>query len=259
MMYRLVTTAIAERIATVTLNNPPTNLLNAEVLKELDHTFDELEADKNVRVVILTAAGRFFCPGADIKDLALIETAHQGAEFSAHGQALFNRIERLDKPVIAAINGACLGGGLELAMACHMRVAAAGISLGLPEIKLGLIPGFGGTQRLQRIIGPSKAAELILTGESMTSEEALTLGLVNRVAPAEEVLRQAQVLARMIAGKGRPATRAALRAIRTGLDSPPAEGLARESELFGDLCETADKKEGVTAFLEKRSPKFSDR
>lgn len=259
MMNRFVTAAIAERIATVTLNNPPTNLLNAAVLKELDHMFDELEADDDVRVVILTAAGRFFCPGADIKELAQIEAAHQGADFSARGQAVLNRIERSDKPVIAAINGACLGGGLELAMACHMRVAAAGISLGLPEIKLGLIPGFGGTQRLQRIIGPSRAAEIILTGENITSEEALTLGLVNRVVPVEEVLRQAYVLARMIAGKGQLAIQAALRAIRTGLDSPLAEGLARESELFGELCETADKKEGVTAFLEKRQPKFTDR
>ena len=138
-----------------------------------------------------------------------------------------------------------------------IRVAAAGILLGLPEIKLGLIPGFGGTQRLPRIIGPSNAAELILTGETVTSEEALTLGLVNRVVPPEEVLLTAQRLAGMITAKGRLATQAALRAIRTGLDSPLAEGLAREAELFGELCETPDKKEGTTAFLEKRPPRFS--
>src|SRR5436853_128655 len=202
-------------------------------------------------------SGKFFCPGADIKELAELNSVHQGTELSGRGQALLNRIERFDKPVIAAINGACLGGGLELAMACHMRVAAAGILLGLPEIKLGLIPGFGGTQRLPRIIGPSKAAELILTGETITSEEALTLGLVNRVVPPEEVLLTAQKLAGMITAKGRLATQAALRAIRTGLDSPLAEGLAREAELFGELCETPDKKEGTTAFLEKRPPRFS--
>jgi enoyl-CoA hydratase/carnithine racemase len=257
MINRFVTAAIADRIATVTLNNPPTNLLNGTVLKELDHLLDELEEDEDVRVVILTAAGRFFCPGADIKELALIRTAHQGAEFSARGQAVFNRIERFDRPVIAAINGTCLGGGLELAMACHVRIAAAEASLGLPEIKLGLIPGFGGTQRLQRILGPSRAAELILTGESMTSEEALTLGLVSRVVPAQDVLRQAKALAGMIAAKGRLATQAAVRAIRTGLDSPLAEGLAREAEMFGELCETADKQEGIAAFLEKRTPKFT--
>ncbi len=146
-----------------------------------------------------------------------------------------------------------------MVMACHMRVVAAGVLLGLPEIKIGLIPGFGGTQRLPRIIGPSKAAELILTGETITAEEALTLGLVNRVVPSGEVLQQAKAMATMVTAKGRLATQAALRAIRTGLDSPLAEGLAREAELFGELCETADKKEGTAAFLEKRHPKFTDR
>ena len=257
MAAKYVTVTVAERFATVTLNNPPSNLLSTPVLRELDQTFGQLEADDAVRVIILTASGKFFCPGADIKELADLNTMHQGSELSGRGQALLNRIERFDKPVIAAINGACLGGGLELAMACHMRVAAAGTLLGLPEIKLGLIPGFGGTQRLPRIIGPSKAAELILTGETINSEEALTWGLVNRVVPPEEVLLTAQKLAGMIMAKGRLATQAALRAIRTGLDSPLAEGLAREAELFGELCETPDKKEGTRAFLEKRPPRFS--
>ena len=257
MPRQFVIVAIAERIATVTLNNPPSNLLSTVALKELDQVFSQLEADDAARVIILTAQGRFFCPGADIKELAQLLTPHQGAELSARGQALLNRIERFDKPVIAALNGTCLGGGLEMAMACHMRVAAAGITLGLPEIKIGLIPGFGGTQRLPRIIGPSKAAEMILTGETLTSEEALTLGLVNRVVPAGDLLPQARVLAGMITSKSRQAIQSALRAIRTGLDSPLAEGLARETELFGELCETPDKKEGTTAFLEKRPPKFS--
>jgi enoyl-CoA hydratase len=259
MAQQFVMVAIADRIATVTLRNPPLNLLTLQVLKELDHIFGELEADNTVRVVILTASGQSFSPGADIKELATIDTVHQGSDLSARGQALLNRIERFDKPVIAAINGTCLGGGLELAMACHMRVASTGTSLGLPEIKLGLIPGFGGTQRLPRIIGPSRAAELILTGGVITVEQALALGLVNRVASAGEVLSQAMTMATMVTATGRLATQAALRAIRTGLDSPLAEGLAREAELFGELCETADKKEGTTAFLEKRSPKFLDR
>jgi enoyl-CoA hydratase/carnithine racemase len=257
MAARFVTVTVAEHLATITLNNPPSNLLGTPVLRELDQAFGKLEADEAVRVIILTASGKFFSPGADIKELAELNTVHQGSELSARGQALLNRIERFDKPVIAAINGACLGGGLELAMACHVRVAAAGILLGLPEIKLGLIPGFGGTQRLPRIIGPSKAAELILTGEAITSEEALTLGLVNRVVAPEELLPTAQKLAGTITAKGRLATQAALRAIRTGLDSPLAEGLSREAELFGELCETPDKKEGTTAFLEKRPPRFS--
>lgn len=257
MPSRFLSVAITDRIATVTLDNPPSNLLNVSVLKELDQAFGELEATDAVRVVVLAASGRFFCPGADLKELAQLNTAYQGSELSGLGQALLNRIERFDKPVIAAINGTCLGGGLELAMACHIRVAAAGIQLGLPEIKLGLIPGFGGTQRLPRIIGPSKAAELILTGEAITAEEAMALGLVNRVVPLADLLKQAQVLAGMITAKGRLAIQSALRAIRTGLDSPLAEGLAREAELFGELCETADAKEGITAFLEKRQPKFT--
>jgi enoyl-CoA hydratase len=256
MPNQFVTAVIADRIATVTLRNPPANLLNATVLKELDHLLGELEADDQVRVVILTAAGRFFCTGADVNELTHIGTARQGIEFSERGQTLLNRLERFDKPVIAALNGTCLGGGLELAMACHMRVAAAGTLLGLPEIKLGLIPGFGGTQRLPRIIGPSRATELILTGESVTAEGALAMGLVNRVVPAAEVQPLALTWARAIAAHGRSATQAALRAIRAGLDSPLAEGLVREAELFGELCETPDKKEGTSAFLEKRSPKF---
>src|SRR5919201_6641326 len=198
MPHQFLILHIQDRVSTVTLNNPPMNVLNSGVVTEMDRVFGELEADERVRVVILTASGRYFSPGADIRELAQVNTARQGTELSARGQAMLNRIERLDKPVIAAINGACFGGGLELAMACHIRVAASGIQLGLPEVKLGIMPGFGGTQRLPRIIGPSKAAELILTGESVTAEEALELGLVNRVVTAGDVMKQAQLLADMI-------------------------------------------------------------
>ena len=259
MSDRLVTVSITDRIATVTLDHKPSNLLSVSVLTELDHVLSKLEAATGVRVVIVTAKGRFFCPGADVNEISQLKHARQGADFSSRGQALLNRIERFDKPVIAALNGACLGGGLELAMACHMRVAAAGIKLGLPELKLGIIPGFGGTQRLPRIIGPSKASELILTGEPITAEEALAVGLVNRVVPADEVLPQARAIAELVAAKSLLAIQAVLRAIRTGLDSPLAEGLSRESELFGELCETSDMKEGAKAFLEKRPPTFTDR
>src|SRR2546426_5834375 len=183
MAAKFVTVTVTERIATVTLNNPPSNLLSTPVLRELDQTFGKLEADEAVRIIILTASGKFFSPGADIKELAELNTVHQGSELSGRGQALLNRIERFDKPVIAAINGACLGGGLELAMACHMRVAAAGLLLGLPEIKLGLIPGFGGAQRLPPILGPSKAAEVILTRGAGTFAEARTTGLVSPAVP----------------------------------------------------------------------------
>src|SRR2546429_6346917 len=165
MPYRFVNVSAGERIATVTLNNPPSNLLTTSVLTELDQIFGELEASDDIRVVVLTATGRFSCPGADMKELTLLATAYQGSELSGRGQALLNRIERSDKPVIAAINGTCLGGGLELAMACHMRVAASGIALGLPEIKLGLIPGFAGGPRPPRNLRPAPAAALILSGE----------------------------------------------------------------------------------------------
>lgn len=259
MPERSVIVAIETCVATVTLSHPPANALSQRVLDELDRALGDLEPDDAVHVVVLAASGRFFCPGADVNELAGLQTARQGTDFSTRGQALLNRIERFDKPVIAAIAGACLGGGLELAMACHMRVAAAGIRLGLPEIKLGIIPGFGGTQRLPRIIGPSKAAELILTGETVTAEEALALRLINRVVPATEVLPQARALAMRVAAMGCLATQAALRAIRTGLDSPLAEGLSRESELFGGLCGTADMREGVSAFLQKRDPSFTGR
>src|SRR5207245_9544575 len=201
MPAEFVTVTAADSIATVTLNNPPSNLLTTSVLKELDQAFGKLEADDAVRVIILTASGKFFSPGADIKELAELNTVHQGSELSGRGQALLNRVERFDKPVIAAINGACLGGGLELAMACHIRVAAAGILFGLPEIKLGLIPGFGGTQRLPRIIGPSKAAELILPGETVNSEEALHMGLLNRIVHTGVYLQQYQKLLALIAAQ----------------------------------------------------------
>ncbi|HJU05260.1 MAG TPA: enoyl-CoA hydratase-related protein [Nitrospiraceae bacterium] len=247
----------SNRIATVALNHPPANVLSIAVLRELDRIFGDLEAAADVRVAVMTGTGRFFCAGADLKELALLNTAHSGSDFAARGQALLNRIERFDKPVIAAINGTCVGGGLELALACHMRIAIAGANLGLPETKLGLIPGFGGTQRLSRIIGPSKAAELILTGDTLTSEQGLSLGLLNRVVAAQDLLPVSIAMASSVAAKGRLAIQAALRAIRTGLDSPMAEGLAREAELFGELCETPDKKEGIQAFLDKRPPTFT--
>lgn len=259
MPNRFTTASIADRIAIVTLDHPPANLLGRAPLEELERLFRELGANEAVHVVLITGRGRFFCAGADIKELAQIDSAEQGAEFAALGQGLLNRIEQFDKPVIAVINGACFGGGLELAMACHFRLAASDATLGLPEVKLGLIPGFGGTQRLPRLIGPSRATELILTGRTLTAEEALDLGLVNRVAPAADVLTQAKTVAGLIAANGRWAVSAALHAIRAALDRPLAEGLKQEADLFGALCETADKKEGTSAFLEKRPPRFADR
>lgn len=255
MQHQLLT--ISHHVARITLHNPPANVLNRSVLKELELVLNELEEGEYVRAVIVTGTGRFFCAGADINELAHLNTAHGGSEFAVHGQSLLNRIERSDKPVLAAINGTCVGGGLELALACHVRVAVAGAILGLPEIKLGLIPGFGGTQRLPRIVGPSKAAEMILTGESLSAEEALRIGLLSRVVPPHELITQVDAIAASIAAQGKTAVEAALHAIRGGLDIPLSEGLAREAELFGRLCGTPEKQEALRAFLEKRQAKVA--
>lgn len=248
---------ISNYVARITLDNPPANVLNLSVLKELELVLHEVESDEYVRVVIVTGTGRFFCAGADINELAQLKTVHDGSEFAVRGQSLLSRIERSEKPVLAAINGTCVGGGLELALACHIRVAAAGVLMGLPEIKLGLIPGFGGTQRLSRVVGVSKAAEMILTGESVSAEEALRIGLVGRVVPPHELLAQAEATAALITAHGRAAVEAVIRAIRGGLDLPLSEGLAREAELFGRLCITPDKNEAVQAFLEKRQARLA--
>jgi enoyl-CoA hydratase/carnithine racemase len=256
MPHQLLT--ISHHVARITLHNPPANVLNLSVLKEFELVLNEVEEDEYVRVVIVTGTGRFFCAGADMNELAHLTTVHSGSEFAVRGQSLFSRIERSDKPVLAAINGTCVGGGLELALACHIRVAAAGALLGLPEIKLGLIPGFGGTQRLPRVVGASNAAEMILTGESLSAEKALRIGLVSRVVPPHELMAEIEAIASLITARGKSAVETALHAIRGGLDIPLAEGLAREAELFGRLCGTPEKKEAVQAFLEKRKPKFAD-
>jgi enoyl-CoA hydratase/carnithine racemase len=256
MPHQLLT--IAHHVARITLHHPPANVLNLSVLKELEQVLSEVEADEYVRVVIITGTGRFFCAGADMHELAHLMTVHGGSEFAVRGQSLFSRIERSEKPVIAAINGTCVGGGLELALACHIRVAAIGVMLGLPEIKLGLIPGFGGTQRLPRVVGASNAAEMILTGESLSAEAALRIGLVSRVVPPHELMPETESIAALIAVRGKTAVEAALYAIRGGLDIPLSEGLAREAELFGRLCITPDKQEAVQAFLEKRQPRLAE-
>ena len=255
MRHQLLT--ISHHVARITLHNPPANVLNLSVLKELEQVLNEVEEDDYVRVVIVTGTGRFFCAGADINEVAHLKTAHSGSEFAIRGQSLLSRLERSEKPVLVAINGTCVGGGLELALACHIRVAAAGVLLGLPEIKLGLIPGFGGTQRLPRVVGASKAAEMILTGESLSAEEALRLGLVSRVVPPHELMGQTEAIAALITVRGRTAVEAALHAVRGGLDIPLSEGLDREAELFGRLCVTSDKQEAVQAFLEKRQVRLA--
>ena len=259
MGNQFINYAIEDAVATVVINNPPANALSSHVMTEIEQVFDEMASNQRVKVVVFTGSGTFFITGADIREIASIGSAKQGEDLTAKGQGIFNKIETLSKPVIAAINGMCLGGGLELAMACHMRVASERARFGQPEINLGIIPGFGGTQRLARLVGLSKAIELILTGDMITAQEAKDLGLLIKVVPDSEVLKQAQGLARKIASKGQVAVRLALEAIREGYKKPLAEGLALESRFFGQVCTTQDMKEGLKAFIEKRQPKFQDR
>jgi len=255
MNHQLLT--ISHQIARITLHHPPANTITGSILKELEQVLSEVEQDDYVRAIIVTGSGRFFCAGADIHELTRLNTSHAGTEFALQGQALFNHIERCDKPVVAAINGICVGGGLELALACQIRIAASGASLGLPEIKLGLIPGFGGTQRLSRVVGASKAAEMLLTGESVTAEQALHIGLVSRVVPNHELMAQAEALVGMIAARGTAAVQAVLHAIRGGFDIPLSEGLVREAELFGHLCASSEKRKAVQEFVEKRQTRMA--
>jgi enoyl-CoA hydratase/carnithine racemase len=251
--------SIEDAVATIVINNPPANALSTPVMTEIEQVFGEMASNQQVKVVIFTGSGTFFITGADIREIASIGSAKQGEDVTARGQRIFNKIETLPKPVIAAINGMCLGGGLELAMACHMRVASERARFGQPEINLGIIPGFGGTQRLARLAGQPKAVELILTGDMITAQEAKDLGLLNKVVADGEVLKQAQGLAKKIASKGQVAIRLALEAIREGYQKSLEEGLALESRLFGQICTTQDMKEGLRAFIEKRQPRFQDK
>jgi enoyl-CoA hydratase len=232
------------------------NALAREMLEELSEAFKQFELDPDVRAVILASAcEKAFSAGTDISELVALDEA-SALEASKRGQEVCDLIEQFRAPVIAAVGGVAAGGGCELALACHLRVAAVGAVFSLPETKLGMIPAYGGTQRLARIIGEGRALELMLTGASLTAREALRLGLVNRVAEKENLFDEAESLAREIAVLAPLAIRACLEAVTRGLALPLAEGLALEAELFSQLFATADVREGTRAFLEKRAPVF---
>jgi enoyl-CoA hydratase len=244
-------------VAVVTVNRPKVlNALNIATLDELSVTKRQLQRDETVRCIIVTGAEqKSFIAGADINELAAL-TPTAGREHARAGQAVFDLIERLGKPVIAAINGYALGGGCELAMACTVRIAADTARLGQPEINLGIIPGYGGTQRLARLIGAGRALELLLTGEQIGAAEAHRLGLVNRVVPAADLMAEAHRLAAAIAAKAPVAVRYILEAVRCGVQLPLGEAQAFEATLFGLVASTEDMREGTRAFLEKRKPEF---
>ena len=244
-------------VAVLTINRPQSlNALTRQTLSELGEALAALRADASVRCIIITGAGeRAFIAGADINELAVLVPSH-AREIALAGQQLFSAIETLGKPVIAAINGFALGGGCELAMACTLRIAADTARLGQPEINLGIIPGYAGTQRLARLVGKATAMELILTGMQIPADEALRIGLVNRVVPAAELMAQVRALAAELAAKPAVAVRYCIDAINEGLEMPFAEGCRHEAALFGLVTTTDDMREGTKAFLEKRKPEF---
>ncbi|NWQ43429.1 enoyl-CoA hydratase/isomerase family protein [Bacillus sp. EB106-08-02-XG196] len=253
---------VENNIAFIFVDNPPANALNSHTingLKECIHFINQ--EDSRIKVVIISGEGKFFIAGADIKEFVpAIGNSQTGEEMAKRAQALFSEIEKMEIPIIAAINGACLGGGLELAMACHMRIAADDALLGQPEVNLGLIPGFGGTQRLPRLTNKAKAIELILTGDFIKGPEAERIGLVNRSCPSEFLMDEAIKLANKIANeRSAKSVAAALYAVTKGTKVELEEGLDLEAGLFGKLFNTDDMKEGVTAFVEKRKPNFIDK
>lgn len=245
-------------VAVLTVTRPAVlNALNNETITELESAVRALTADDEVRVAILTGAGdKAFIAGADIGELAVLNPVTAEA-LAARGHALCHAIERMGKPVIAAINGYALGGGCELAMACTLRVAAETARLGQPEIALGLLPGYGGTQRLPRLVGSGRALELMLTGAPIDAQEAWRIGLVNRVVPRDELMPQAVELARKIAAQAPIAVRYILAAVREGLGMTLVDGCAHEAGLFGLAAATSDWREGTSAFLEKRPARFT--
>lgn len=242
----------------ITLNRPDKlNALNTQLLYELSECLHQVQDDDEIRCLIITGSGaKAFAAGADIAELHE-QTAETGAEFARRGQGIFREIEHLGKPVIAAINGFALGGGCELALACHIRYCSTNAKFGQPEVNLGIIPGYGGTQRLTRLVGSAKAAELILTGNIIGSQEAAAIGLVNSVHESEELLAVAEKSAVAIASKAPIAVRAALAAILAAGQTATDDGIETEARKFGVVCGTSDFIEGTAAFLEKRPAQFT--
>lgn len=256
-MYNTLIYEKKDNIGVLTVNRPDKlNALSNELTEELQHLLDEIEKDVDLRVVVITGAGdKAFVAGADINEL-VERDALKGRDVSRFRQALFARIENLPVPVIAAVNGYALGGGLELALACNIRIASEKAQFGAPEVKLGIIPGDGGTQRLPRLVGLGRAMELILTGEFIDAQEAHRIGLVNRVVSPDELMESVMTLAKKIASRPPLAVKYAKEAVNRSQEGDTASGYALESYLHALACTTEDKKEGVTAFLEKRKGQF---
>jgi enoyl-CoA hydratase len=251
---------VENRVAYISINNPPANAMSSATISGLSESIDFAANEDEVKVIVITGEGKFFVAGADIKEFVpAFDSEEKGKELAVNAQKVLNKIEQFKKPVIAAINGACLGGGLELAMSCHMRIAAYEAKLGQPELNLGLIPGFGGTQRLSRLTNAAKALELILTGQFIGGEEAERIGLVNKSVPLAELMTETKQLAEAIALKSQPSIAASVEAVTKGLQMTLEEGLELEANLWAELFTKEDMKEGVNAFLEKRKANFTDK
>jgi enoyl-CoA hydratase len=257
MPYETLVLTTVDRVATLTVNRPDKlNALNDRVISELGEAIDALRADPSVGGIILTGAGRAFVAGADISQLAQ-HGAISAKALSEAGQRVFRRFETSPKPVIAAVNGFALGGGCELAMACHIRIASDAAKFGQPEVKLGLIPGYGGTQRLARLVGKGRALQLLLTGEMIDANEAFRIGLVNRVLPAGDLIAAATTMMQAILANAPLALAQCIEVVNRGDGASLDDALALEATAFGLLAATSDKQEGTRAFLEKRSASFT--
>jgi enoyl-CoA hydratase len=244
------------KTAHVSIQRPPANALASGLIREIDAILDELEGNREVRVILLKGEGRFFSAGADIKEFTTIETGKEFSQLAKKGQDVFERMENFPKPIIAAIHGAALGGGLELAMGCHIRLVSENAKLGLPELQLGLVPGFAGSQRLPKLVGRAKAAEMLLTSEPISGTEAVQWGLANKAYPEDELFAKAEEMAQKIAKKSPGAMKAAIELLSYTKDDRFYEGVMREADVFGDVFVSEDAKEGISAFLEKREPDF---
>jgi enoyl-CoA hydratase len=257
MPYQHLLVSVQDRIATLTVNRPDKlNALNAALIGELGEAIDEMQSRDDVGGIILTGGGRAFVAGADISELANV-TALEGKRLARRGQEIFRRFETSPKPTVAAVNGFALGGGCELAMACQIRIASEAAKFGQPEVKLGLIPGYGGTQRLPRLVGRGRALQLLLTGEMIDAQEAYRIGLVNRVVAADQLLPAATAMIQQMLMNAPLGVAACIDAVDRGMDMPLDDALMLEATQFGVLITTTDTAEGTRAFLDKRPPRFA--
>lgn len=250
---------INNQIAFITVNNPPVNTLSIQTMEDIHYALSEIEKNAQVKVVVLKGHGGHFVAGAELHEFIEVDRKELASHLSYTGYHLMDRIESFSIPVIASIDGACLGGGLELAMACHIRIATEKAVFGLPEVTLGIIPGAGGTQRLPKIIGASRAIEMILTGERIDAQKAKELGLVSKVCLQEDLKKESFLLAERITANGKIAIQSALISVVEGLQGSANSGYRMEAEKFGYCFTTYDKKEGMEAFLNKRKPRFENR